>query len=172
MRMFRVPAAVMITGVLALASPAAAAQYRFVATNGSSCTVTTSHGTAPEAGGTYTASWRSDVRCDARMAQMYMSPFLSVPPGTVYSSAPIPYLSCSDAHVQCDTGTHSVGGSAPGLAPNTYTHATGISIELPASTPPAVWAIVPAARANRASPLDCLPGQQTVTCSFEETFSP
>jgi hypothetical protein len=172
MRTGWVPVVVMTVAVLALASPAAAAQYRFVATNGSSCTVTTTHGTAPEAGGTYTASWQSSIRCDARMAQMFLSPFLTVPPGTQYNSSPSYYISCSDAHVPCDTATHSIGGSASGLVADTYTHTTGVSIVLPASTPPAVWATVPAARADRSSPLDCLPGQQSVTCSFNEKFSP
>jgi hypothetical protein len=171
MRGLVVRAVLLAVGIAALAAPGAAAeQYEFRASDGTSCTLTLTHATPQNADGTYDVSWHTGVRCNTELGSILVMSSLAAPPDRHwYTSSPYAY--CTYGRIRCIYADEwAVDGTAPGVEADVFTQSGFVQLGL--LSPTAVWLVVPVAPTGTASPLDCTPGRRDVTCQVFESFKP
>jgi hypothetical protein len=170
----RVGAVLAAAGALLVAAPMAAAeQYEFVASDGTTCTLEKAHGSGLEPDGEWTIGWGAGVTCRGAPlwgANVHSELWRFAPSGAPVTYAPDTSGFCTrptpGAHRPCGTWTVRSDGIEGDLPGDVYEHHTTLSLTLPgAGAVQPVWLVTPVAAG-------CLPGGQTTGCSVVEEFKP
>ncbi|HEX8646261.1 MAG TPA: hypothetical protein VF715_05130, partial [Thermoleophilaceae bacterium] len=156
------------------ASPASARDWEFAATDGTKCTLTTTHSAPYEPGGTVALSYRASARCNVAMAAIWVISSVKGADGGWWDGG---YPSFCNGRIRCEANaSYSHGGTATGVQPQQFTHNSYVELVLPApASPEKFWFQMPLLEQRRdgeVGALDCLPGGRSVRCNIHESFGP
>lgn len=167
MRVARVAVLTMLI-VAATAQTAAAGQYEFRGSDGTSCTLTMTHPATPEAGGTYSVDYNARVRCTTKMGTILATTSLFAPPDRNWY--PFFVEALCNGRLTCQPNfDYDIGDTATGVPAGAVMHSGYVNLIL--DSPTAVWVSVPLPRSvNSDFPLNCTPGQREYQCEFKEWF--
>ncbi|HEX8051756.1 MAG TPA: hypothetical protein VF517_02115 [Thermoleophilaceae bacterium] len=165
-----------VVGALLVAPAADAKEYLFVGSDGTRCTVSTAHSTAPEAGGTFSADISSTASCSRPLFGAFIRAYVGSADDPFGYEAGGFSDSCNPLYpygTGCDRAVVTAGGTRGGLAPGSYVHGTLVTLTL-AQAPPPSWVVVPV-HEDRPESISfvgtCRPVYADTRCHFREPFT-